>query len=76
MQSFAVSDPNYACGYVAKNKIFFAVIFILSSAIVVLAFYICFLHAKIHKIDTVARAKREGYIENFEEKEAEKEIKQ
>jgi len=38
------------------------------SAIILLVIYVIFLHAKIKKIDTIAIAKKQGYIVNFEEK--------
>ena len=65
MYKFKVDDVNSACGYVRDEKIFYAVIFLMLSALIAMVFYILFLHAKIRKIDTVGRAKRQGYIENF-----------
>lgn len=66
VKGFAVSNVGEACGYVGDTKTYYAVIFLMASLIIVFIFYVIFLHAKIRKIDTVARAKREGYMENFE----------
>lgn len=54
-----------------SEKVFYAVIFLLASALVLLIAYIVYLHAKIKKIDSIGRAKKEGYVLNFEEKQME-----
>jgi hypothetical protein len=46
-EGFKVNNLDIACGFIAKNKTFYAVIFLMGSVIIGFIFYICYLLKRV-----------------------------